>query len=265
MESIYIQILKYIVEIIFFLILMVIFRFIFNKLENSSNKFLNPKEYFPEEEIHSLKQIFFLIMMGLSFINILYSLVFIETDLPFFVIFDILLSLYLAIKLDKNSWKNRIILLLLIPYGSLTYLIFGTSLVGIVDMIHIPVFIYFIKVYYDKFREYTYSNGLGITIILLFTIIFVSFFVTQIFEHKNPLDALVMISNSFTSNGYAVLGSSIPGKMDSIVLVWGGYLLSSVGTATLTTAILINHYRSKLKEINDKLDSLEELIKKNDE
>ena len=132
-------------------------------------------------------------------------------------------------------------------------------------MIHIPVFIYFIKVYYDKFREYTYSNGLGITIILLFTIIFVSFFVTQIFEHKNPLDALVMISNSFTSNGYAVLGSSIPGKMDSIVLVWGGYLLSSVGTATLTTAILINHYRSKLKEINDKLDSLEELIKKNDE
>ncbi len=72
-----------------------------------------------------------------------------------------------------------------------------------------------------------------------------------------------MVSNAFTSNGYAVLGKSIPGKIDAIALVWGGYLLSGVGTATLTSAILINHYSNKLKEVNDKLDKLEELIKEN--
>ena len=73
-----------------------------------------------------------------------------------------------------------------------------------------------------------------------------------------------MVSNSFTSNGYAVLGSSVPGKINSIFLVWSGYLLSGVGTATLTAGILINHYKKKLREINDKLDAIEELLKKND-
>ena len=258
MELIYTQILQYILEIIIFLILMIIFNFIINKIKGKSYKLLNPREYFPEDEIHSLKQIFFLIMMGLFFINVLYSIVFIETDLIHFVIFDIILSLYLAIKLDKSSMKNKILLILLIPYGSLTYLLFGSSLVGIVDIIHIPVFIYFIKVYYDKFREYTESNGLGITIILLFTIIFISFFITQIFENVHPLNAIVMVSNAFTSNGYAVLGTTIPGKINSLILVWGGYLLSGVGTATLTAAILSAHF-------NKKFDELEELIKKNND
>ena len=264
-EIIQFEIEKLIVEIIVFFILMAISGFFYGRIHNSSHRLLNPEEYFPKEEIHSLKQIFYLIMMGLFFINILYSVVFIESDLIYFAIFDILLSLYLAVKLDKSSLKNKIILLLLIPYGSLTFLIFGTNLVGIIDLIHVPVFIYFIKVYFDKFREYTTSNGLGITIILLFTLVFISFFLTQIFEHVNPLDALVMVSNSFTSNGYAVLGSSIGGKIDSVFLVWGGYLLSGVGTATLTAGILINHYNSKLKEVNDKLDNLEDLIRKNND
>ena len=151
-------------------------------------------------------------MMGLFFINILYSLVFIEGDIIYFAIFDIVLSLYLAIELDKSSMKNKILLMLLIPYGSLTFILFGNSLIGFIDLIHIPVFIYFIKVYFDKFREYTLSNGLGITILLLFTLIFVSFLLTQITEDVNPLDSLVMVSNAFTSNGYAILGKSILGN-----------------------------------------------------
>ena len=68
-------------------------------------------------------------------------------------------------------------------------------------------------------------------------------------------------SNAFTSNGYAVLGSSIPGKLNSIALVWGGYLLSGVGTATLTAAILINHFNNKIKHYDDKFEELEDLIK----
>ncbi|WP_405270912.1 hypothetical protein [Methanobrevibacter sp.] len=258
MELIYNKILEVILEIIVFLVLMAIFKFIADKIKNNPHKILNLKEYFPEEEIHSLKQVFYLIMMGLFFINILYVFIIVESDIIYFVIFDIALSLYLAIKLDKSSLKNKILLLLLIPYGSLTYILFGNSLVGVLDLIHVPVFIYFIKVYYDKFMEYTESNGLGITIILLYTLIFVSFLVTQVAENVNPLDSLVMVSNAFTSNGYAILGSTLVGKINNIFLVWGGYLLSGVGTATLTAAILIRHF-------NSRFDELEELIKKNND
>lgn len=125
---------------------------------------------------------------------------------------------------------------------------------------HVPIFIYFIKVYYDKFREYTKTNGLGIAIILLFLIIFISFFLTQFTEGVNPLDSLVMVSNAFTSNGYAVLGHSVTGKLNSIVLVWGGYLLSGVGTATLTAGILINRFNKKIESMDKKLDNMEKMM-----
>ena len=130
----------YILEIIVFLILMVIFKFIFEKVKGRTYRVLNPKEYLPEEEIHTLRQIFYLIMMALFFINILYTVIFINSDITYFVIFDIILSLYLASNLDKSSIKNKILLLLLIPYGSLTFILFGNSLVGIMDIIHVPVF-----------------------------------------------------------------------------------------------------------------------------
>ena len=65
-----------------------------------------------------------------------------------------------------------------------------------------------------------------------------------------------MVSNAFTSNGYAVLGSSILGKVNSLFLVWSGYLISGVGTATLTVALLTRHY-------NKRFDELEKLIKEN--
>lgn len=254
----YTQILQFLIEIAVFLVLLVIFRFFYNKIRYNSHRLFNPTEYFPEEELHSLRQVFFLIMMGLCFINVLYSLIYVDQDLVYFVIFDILLSLYLATKLDKSSNKNKVLMLLLIPYGSLTYILFGNSLVGIMDLIHVPVFIYFMKQYYDKFIEYTESNGLGIAIILLFSIIFISFLLTQVDENVNALDSLVMVSNAFTSNGFTVLGTSILGKINSLVLVWSGYILSGVGTATLTAAILTRHF-------NKRFDELEEMIKKNNE
>ncbi|WP_296804278.1 hypothetical protein [uncultured Methanobrevibacter sp.] len=272
MQINYLTLIEFVLEILVFLVFMVIFRFIFNKLENSSYKLLNPKEYLPEEELHSLRQMSFLIMMGLLFMCILYNVVYVGKDLLSFVIFDIVISLYVATKLDMRDWKNRILLILLIPYGSLTYFLFGKSLVGYLALIHVPVFIYFIKVYYDKFREYTESNGLGIAIILLFSIIFISFFITQLAEHVDPLNSLVMVSNAFTSNGYAVLGSSVIGKINSVFLVWGGYLLSGVGTATLAAAILKKHYDvkneelyAKIDDLDKKIDNLEELIKNKDE
>ena len=258
MDFLYMNILEYFVEIAVFLVLMVIGSFLLKKIIKSRNKVFNPREYFPEEEIHSLRQVFYLIMMAACFINILYSLVFVSTDVIYLVIFDILLSLFVAIRLDSSTLKNKILILLLVPYGSLTYLLFGNTLVGFLDFLHVPIFIYIIKIYYDKFREYTESNGLGIAIILLFLIVFFSFLATQVAEGANALDSLVMVSNAFTSNGYAVLGNSIAGKLDAIVLVWAGYILSGVGTATLTAAILTRHFNSKFEE-------LEELIKKNNE
>ncbi|WP_296879850.1 hypothetical protein [uncultured Methanobrevibacter sp.] len=203
----------------------------------------------PEDEVHTLKQLYFLLMMAFCLIIVLYSFIFAENDILYFAIFDVVVSLFIAINFYKKSIKNTLILLLLIPYGSLIYLMFGISVLVLIEFFHIPVFIYFIKVYFDKFMEYTNSNGLGVTIIMVFMIIFISFFITQIVEHKNPLDALVMVSNAFTSNGYAVLGKSIPGKINSIFLVWGGYIISGAGTATLTAAILIRHFNKRVKRL----------------
>ena len=258
----YSNIFTFILEVVVFLILMVVSRYALDEIRKRSYKILNPKEYFPEEEVHTLRQVYYLTMMGLIFIDILYSIVYNADDLFYFVVFELILSLYIGIKLDKSSLKNKAILLFLIPYGALTFLLFNNSLMGIMALINVPALIYFIKVYYDRFREYTESNGLGIAVILLFTIIFFSFFITQIAERVDPLNALVMVSNAFTSNGYAILGSSIIGKINEIFLVWSGYLLSGVGTATLTAAILKRHFDIKDKELNDKIDKLDNKIEK---
>ena len=74
------------------------------------------------------------------------------------------------------------------------------------------------------------------------------------------LDALVMVSNAFTSNGYAVLGTSTLGKINSVILVWGGYILSGVGTATLATALISKHFHRKFEDMNEKMDQLQKSI-----
>lgn len=252
-----------IVTVIIFLILFTIGKFIYNKVSNSNNRFLNPTEYLPEEEIHSLKQVYYLIMMLILFIFILYSMIFYENDVRGLVILEIIITTYIAVTLDYSSWKNRFLLVLLIPYGSIAYIAFSQSVVGIMDFLHILGYAYFMKMYYRRFREYTETNGLGITIILLFTIILISFIITTIAENTEPLNALVMVSNAFTSNGYAVLGSTSIGKLNSLLLVWGGYIISGAGTATLTTAIILKYTRKREDELNKRLDDLEELIKNN--
>ena len=83
---------------------------------------------------------------------------------------------------------------------------------------------------------------------------------THFAESVNPLDSLVMVSNAFTSNGYAVLGKTIPGKIDGVILVWSGYLLSGVGTATLASAIIIRHYSNKIEEYDEKINKMDAKI-----
>ena len=258
LDYLLISVVELFIVLIVFFVLMGIGTFIYKRIRNSSNQFLNPLEYFPQEELHSLKQVFILIIMALCFINVLYSMVFYDGDLIYFAIFDIILSVFIASTIKRESNWDKLLVVLLVPYGSLCYVFFRFQPIALLDFIHIPVFLYMVKYYYDKFREYTQTNSLGVTIVLLFAIVFISFLVTVTVECGNPLDSLVMVSNAFTSNGYAVLGSTIPGKINSIFLVWSGYIISGVGTATLTVAILTKYF-------NKRLDELEELIKKNNE
>lgn len=250
---------QFAIVIVVFLVLTLLGSFIYRVLKNNYLNYIDVNELLPEDEIHSLRQVFHLIMMALCIVIVFYS--FMGEGMEFiysFVIFDIAISLYLAIMLDKSSTKNKIIWILLIPYGPLSVLLFNVSLVFLFNLIHVLVFIYLAKSYFDKFTHYTTSRGLGVNIIVLFLIIFISFFITQYAENVNALDSLVMISNEFTGNGFAVFGATIPGKLNSLLLVWGGYVISGAGAATLTAAILIRNFKKRFAE-------LERLIEEGDE
>lgn len=240
-------------EILIFFIAVFGVNYLYNHFKD--NKTINFNNYLPDDEIHSLRQIFYLIIMAACFINFFYTLISAEiNDVFYLAIFDCILSVYCSLNFYKKDKKNIFALILLVPLGSLSYLIFHNILFISLDLIHVPIFLYLVKVYYDKFNKYTKSNGLGVTILLLFLVVFISFIITSYVENVSLLDALVMSSNAFTSNGYAILGNTIIGKIDAIILVWSGYILSGVGTATLTAAILLKHFNKRFNE-------LEKLIK----
>ena len=235
-----------------FLVLTLLGGFIYRKLKNRYGNSLNPTDFLPEDEIHTLRQVFYLILLASCVINIFYGFTAADIGESYnWAMFDIILSLYFAIKLDNLSKKNILLWALLVPYGSLSYPIFGLNFIIFIDFIHILVFTYFAKVNFDKFMKYTNSNGLGVTILLLFAIIFASFFITQYSEGVNALDSLVIVSNQFTGNGYSVFGESASGKIDSLFLVWGGYIISGVFAATLTAAILTRHFKKEFEELRE--------------
>jgi hypothetical protein len=255
----------FVISILIFGALYVAGKFIHKKLKESGSRVLNPLEYFPEEEFQTLKQVFYLVMMLIFFVFILYIIMGRENEMIGIAVLQIIISLYVALTLDYSSWKNRILFFLLIPYEAIA-IFFGIDYIFYpIYVIHVLVYAYLMKVYFDKFRQYTETNSLGITIILLFTIVFFSFIVTSFAENVTPLNSLVMVSNAFTSNGYAILGNSGIGKLTALLLVWGGYVISGVGTATLAAAILLRHQKKREKELNKRLDELEELIKNNKE
>nr|WP_295001628.1 hypothetical protein [uncultured Methanobrevibacter sp.] len=252
------------IPILIFGVLFAVGKFIYQKISNSKSRVLNPSEYFPQQELETLRQVFYLIMMMIFFVFILYIMMVQAKEILPIAVLQFVLSLYVALTLDYSKWYNKILFFLLVPYESLVMIVTGDYLsLGPIYIIHILVYAYFIKVYFTKFWKYTETNGLGITIVLLFTIVFASFIITLFAEGVEPLNSAVMVSNAFTSNGYAILGQSGIGKLTSIVLVWSGYIISGVGTATLTAAILLKHNQKREKELNERLDELESLIKNN--
>ena len=262
--DVFLIIYEFVIAILIFGVLFIAGKFISKKLKASNSRILNPLEYYPEEEVQTLKQVFYLVMMLIFFVFIIYIIVVRGNDFIGVAVVQLIVSLYIAFTLDYSSLKNKILFFLLIPYEAIALFVFNESLVFLpIYIMHVLVYAYLIKVYFDKFRKYTETNSLGITIILLFSIIFVTFLVTCIAESVDPLSSLVMVSNAFTSNGYAILGSTGVGKLTALILVWSGYTISGVGTATLTAAILIRHHKKRENELNKRLDELESLIKNN--
>ena len=258
-----IQIIYIILGIAFFFGLYLVSSYILKYLKRNRHKrLLNSTEYLPKEETQTLKQVFYLIIITLCFVDILYSLVFWSSDdfYRHFIFYDILVSLIACLAIKKDTLTEKIIMIFLIPLSSLLHSTLDDPAILLVILlaVHFIGLAYVIKVYYGKFIHFTESNGLGISILLLFGLVFVSFIFTSFAEGKNLLDSLVMVSNAFTSNGYAVLGDTPIGKLNSLFLVWGGYILSGVGTATLTTALLSRHFNKRFEE-------LEELIKNNND
>lgn len=241
-----------------FAILTYLSKFIANKIQSNEelkhSKFFNLVEYFPSEKISSLKQLFYLIMI-FAFIVIALYLIFgwTASSIPIFIL-DIIISIYLAINVKINSAKDKIILILLIPFGSIAKIAFGDYSTVLYDILHIIGYVYFIGVYYRKFVKFTENNGLGISIMLLYTILLVSFLFTMIVEDVSPLDSITMVTNAFTSNSFDAAGKSVVGKLDSLIIAWGGFLLSSVGTATLAVSIVQQY-------VDRQFDEMEELIK----
>ncbi|RAP52450.1 MAG: hypothetical protein BZ138_03105 [Methanosphaera sp. rholeuAM270] len=237
-----------------------VLKFILGKIKSSTylknSRFFNPLEYMPIEEIMTLKQVYYLVMILVLIIIILYLIFDWADGLNFIYVLDILLSTFFIMKLDTSSLKGKVLYVLLIPLASLSGLFFDYTLLILYNIFHIFALSYYIEVYYRKFLEYTENNGLGITIILLFSIITVSFLFTILAENVSPLDSMTMVTNAFTSNSFEASGKTVVGKLDSLLLAWGGYILSGVGTATLSVSIIKGF-------TNKRFDHLEELIKKN--
>ena len=243
-----------------FLVLAYAGKFVYGKIKSSSrfknSRFMNIEEYLPEEEATTVKQVFYLIMILIFVVSILYIILDLREQSFNLLLMDIIVSLYVVINGDISFSKNKLPYFLIIPFASLSFMIFDNNFISFMDGFHIFVFVYLIRVYFHKFLEYTETNSLGITILFLFGIVFVSFFFTIFVEGTGPLDSLVMVSNAFTSNGYSVLGHSTYGKINALILVWSGFLLSGVGTATLAVGIVMRY-------ADNKFDHLEELVKKN--
>ena len=75
------QIIFIILAIAFFFGLYLISSYIIKYLKkNRHNRLLNATEYLPKEETQTLKQVFYLIIITLCFVDILYSIVFWASD-----------------------------------------------------------------------------------------------------------------------------------------------------------------------------------------
>ena len=256
--SLVIYYITYFIVLALFLIFTVIIKYGYIRLKKSKRNILKLEEYLPTEEIRTLKQVFYLVIMTLFIIDIIYLIVSGGNDLIYFLILDVILSLITIAYIKIQDFRYLILTFAMIPFSSLDYMLVSEeyAISMILFIIHLIALAYVAWYFYHKFKKFTKSHGLSYTILLLFNIILISFILTSFVEDVTLLDSLVMVSNAFTSNGYAILDSTIPGKINSIFLVWSGYILSSVGTATLTVALISRYYNKRFDEMERLINEL---------
>ena len=228
-------------------------------------KLMNPNEFLPKEEIFSLRQVHYLILILLIYfciINFFFDRFFTVSNELFLIntLIDIFVSTYIVVAFYDSSTRSRISSIFLMPLASISALVFGTTLLGYWDFIRIPTLLYMVVFLYHRFLEFTDENGLEKLILILVSIVFTCLVTTIFLENQPPLNSLAMTSNAFTSNGYAVLGKTPGGILTSIFLVWSGYILSGVGTATLAAAIIHRNSKKKFEKLEGKIDNLERII-----
>ncbi|WP_432645552.1 hypothetical protein [Methanobrevibacter sp.] len=252
-----------ILEIIGILFLTVGFSYIKNKIVNH-RELQDRDKILPQEELETLQQVFYLIMGALLLLNVLNFLFFENKTQIELVFLDIFVSVISCMVIYDKGF-NKLVLIGLMPLQTLigmTYLYFGISLnirndvnmfFFVLTLIHVVAGIYFTRYYFKKFLHFTKVKGLGYTAVLLFIILGIAFVFTIFTEGTGVLDSVVMVSNAFTSNGYAILGNSSLGKFTDVVLVWSGYVLSSVGTATLSFALLKRYFDRKINKLEEEV------------
>ena len=105
--------------------------------KHRENRLFNPSEYLPEEEIHTLRQVFFLIVIAMSFTIIIYTLIAlsIRSFSNYFVFIDILLSLFVCMIIKKETAFEKFVFLSLIPYASTVFsLLDVTPKIAVINM-----------------------------------------------------------------------------------------------------------------------------------
>lgn len=231
---------------------------------------IKSSDFLPDDEISHLKQIFLLLFGLLSIIGLIFSFI-IKDNVNYFelAVLNIIFTTIAIIYLAEKSYTKLILSVLIIPSTSIIWLLFNKDLPNFFLMIqcigNLITGLYFIY----KFFKYTKNNKLGLTVIIFALILSSSLATTSIGENVSLIDSMVMVSNAFTSNGYTILGHTYIGKLNSITLVWFGYLLSGVGTATLTAAIILKRMKHKMnilykqnEDLSKEIKELKELIKK---
>ena len=112
--SVFIFIIELFIAIGIFAILVKVSKLVVDKVNASdflkTSRLFNPAEYFPDEELSTIRQIFYLVIIVLIVVDILYSVVGWNQNIIIFSVFDILLSLHFAIHVNPDSSRNKILL-----------------------------------------------------------------------------------------------------------------------------------------------------------
>ena len=168
-----------VIELLIFLLLVQGLSYVIKFFRNKrDNRLFKASEYIPEEEFHSIKQVYYLSIMTLALINILIIIVLGVDDTSYLVLFEIFISIILIEGMPRESLKDKIILVTLIPFSSMMFILTDMEVVFYLDLVRIFGLFYASMYYYRCFKDYTETNSLGITTLLLFAIIFVSLFFT---------------------------------------------------------------------------------------